>query len=346
MKGKILVTGGTGYIGSHTSVELILAGFEVFIVDSLENSYIEVLDGIKRITGKKPKFHNLQLHDSNQVKEFFLNNNDFDGIIHFAAFKAVGESVIKPLKYYHNNLIAFLEILNNIQGLNKKNLIFSSSCTVYGEPNELPVSEYSPLQKPTSPYGNTKKMAEEILQDVCTSSDLQCISLRYFNPVGAHRSAEIGELPIGVPNSLIPFITQTAAGLRPKITVYGSDYPTPDGTCIRDYIHVVDLAKAHVKAIDRLLNKKNEKNLEVYNLGTGNGFSVLEVIKAFERATGQKLNYEMGPRRPGDVIAVYGDTTLATEQLGWKAEETLDSMMASAWKWQLKIPELYPNLQS
>lgn len=346
MKGKILVTGGTGYIGSHTVVELINAGFEVAIIDSLENSHKEVLNGIKNITGTAPAFYQIDLQDKNKVEEFFSSNKDIDGVIHFAAYKAVGESVAQPVKYYYNNFISLLHIVQNLSKLDKQNLVFSSSCTVYGEPDDLPVSEKSPVKKPTSPYGNTKKIAEEMLEDICFSSDLKCINLRYFNPVGAHASAEIGELPLGVPNNLVPFITQTAAGIREKITVHGSDYNTPDGTCIRDYIHVVDLAKAHVSAIERLLKKKNEKNLEVYNLGTGNGFSVLEVIKAFERATGQKLNYEMGPRRPGDVVAVFGDTTLANEQLGWKAQEDLDSMMASAWKWQQRIPELYPNLVS
>ncbi len=346
MKGKILVTGGTGYIGSHTVVELLNAGFEVVIIDSLENSHKEVLHGINRITGKNPVFHQLDLQSRKEVDDFFSQNTDIEGIIHFAAYKAVGESVAQPVKYYYNNLVSLLHLIQNLSKQKRQNLVFSSSCTVYGEPKELPVSEKSPVQRPTSPYGNTKKIAEEILEDICFGTELQCISLRYFNPVGAHSSAEIGELPIGVPNNLIPYITQTAAGLRQKLTVHGSDYPTPDGTCIRDYIHVVDLAKAHVSAIERLLSKKNKQKLETYNLGTGNGFSVLEVIKAFESTTGQKLNYELGPRRPGDVISVYGDTTLANEELGWKAEESLESMMLSAWNWQLRIPQLYPNLQS
>ena len=345
MKGKILVTGGTGYIGSHTVVELINAGFEVVIVDSLENSHIEVLNGIEKITGQKPTFYQLDLQQPEEVALFFSEHADIDGIIHFAAYKAVGESVAQPLKYYYNNIISLLHILQNISKLKGQNLVFSSSCTVYGEPDSLPVSEKSPVKKPTSPYGNTKKIAEEILEDVCFTAEINCINLRYFNPVGAHASAEIGELPIGVPNNLVPFITQTAAGLREKLMVHGSDYPTRDGSCIRDYIHVVDLAKAHVSSVKRLLNKENQNKLEIYNLGTGNGSTVLEVIHAFEKATHQKLKYEIGPRRPGDVISVYGDTTLANEKLGWKAEENLESMMLSAWNWQLKIPQLYPNLQ-
>lgn len=338
---KILVTGGTGYIGSHTVVELINAGYEVEIIDNLSNSKIEVLEGIKNITGEKPKFHKIDLVDSNAVNELFESSSKFDAIIHFAAFKAVGESVKLPLKYYQNNLIALMNILNSMQEFKIENFVFSSSCTVYGQAEKLPVTEKSPIIKADSPYGNTKQISEEIIEDLVMSSDiLNTVSLRYFNPIGAHESAEIGELPIGVPDNLVPYITQTAAGIRKELYIFGNNYNTQDGTAIRDYIHIVDLAKAHVKSVERMLNKGNKKKFEVFNLGTGRGNSVLEVVKTFEKVTGIKLNYKITDRRSGDIEQVWADTSLANAELGWKTEKSLKDALLSAWNWEKKYRKL------
>lgn len=329
---KILVTGGTGYIGSHTVVELYNAGYEVIIVDDLSNSDVKILGQIEKITGKRPEFVKLDLCEEKAVKAFAEQHRDIAGIIHFAAFKAVGESVQQPLKYYRNNFYSLINILTAFNSNIK--LVFSSSCTVYGQPDVLPVTETAPIKKAESPYGNTKQIAEEILQETCSVSDeLNVIVLRYFNPVGAHDSALIGELPIGVPQNLIPFITQSAIGKRAEITVYGNDYNTPDGSAVRDYIHVVDLAKAHVSAVKRL-EEGSGKNYEVFNIGTGNGSSVLEIIAAFEQSTGEKLNYTIGKRREGDVEQTFGDVTLANEVLGWKATLGINEMMRSAWNWE------------
>lgn len=334
---KILVTGGTGYIGSHTVVELQQKGHEVIIVDNLSNSQIDVLDNIFSITGIRPEFEQFDLSDRQKTLDFFHRQSEIDAIIHFAAYKAVGESVEKPLKYYQNNIFSLVNILDGMIENNIDTIVFSSSCTVYGQPEELPVSENAPIQKAMSPYGNTKQISEEIITDTLHSSKLKAILLRYFNPIGAHESAKIGELPLGVPNNLVPFITQTAIGIREQLKVFGEDYDTPDGTPIRDYIHVVDLAKAHVIAVSRMLDKKNKKNLEIFNLGTGNGYSVLEVINSFEKVTGQKLNYKIVDRRPGDVTEVWADTKFANEELGWKAEKGIDEMNLSAWKWELAL---------
>ncbi len=335
MKTKILVTGGTGYIGSHTAVELIESGYEVVIVDNLSNSKIEVLDGIEAITGVRPSFSRFDICDREALEKFFGENKDIAAIIHFAASKAVGESVEKPLMYYRNNLVSLMNLLEMMAAGNVPHLVFSSSCTVYGQPDKLPVTEQSPIKPAESPYGNTKQISEEIIRDVIhAEASLHAIALRYFNPVGAHPSALIGELPLGIPNNLVPFITQTAAGIREELRVFGDDYDTPDGTAIRDYIHVVDLAKAHVVAVDRMINGKQKKSFEIFNLGTGNGYSVLEVIRAFEKATGVKLKYRITDRRPGDIEKVWADTSFANRELGWKAERGLETMMASAWKWQ------------
>ena len=338
---KILVTGGTGYIGSHTVVELINAGYEVEIIDNLSNSKIEVLEGIKKITGEKPNFHKIDLVDSNAVNEFFQASSSFDAIIHFAAFKAVGESVKLPLKYYQNNLIALMNILNCMQEFKIENLVFSSSCTVYGQAEKLPVTEKSPIIKADSPYGNTKQISEEIIEDIVMSSDkINTVSLRYFNPIGAHESAEIGELPSGVPDNLVPYITHTAAGIRKQLNIFGNNYNTPDGTAIRDYIHIVDLAKAHVKSVERMLIKENKKSLEIFNLGTGKGNSVLEVVKTFEKVTGIKLNYKITDRRSGDIEQVWADTSLANAELAWKTEKSLKEALLSAWNWEKKYRKL------
>lgn len=334
---KILVTGGTGYIGSHTVVELLQSGFEVVVIDNLSNSTATIIDQIGRITGKKPRFYELDLCNEAALRVFFRENHDLAGVIHFAAYKAVGESVESPLKYYHNNLVSLLNLLRFMEKFETNNFVFSSSCTVYGQPDELPVTELAPIKKAFSPYGNTKQISEEIIEDTVTSSRLRAISLRYFNPIGAHDSGLIGELPIGIPNNLVPFITQTAIGKRQKLMVFGNDYDTPDGTAIRDYIHVADLAKAHVVAIDRLLKGDNKENLEVFNLGTGKGTSVMEAILAFERVTGMKLPYEIIARRTGDVPRVWADTTRANLRLGWRAEKSLDEMMASAWMWEKNL---------
>ena len=332
---KVLVTGGTGYIGSHTAVELQNAGYDVIIIDNLSNSNIEVLDGIEKITRIRPAFEKIDLTDLASLTAFFENNKDIEAVIHFAAFKAVGESVLNPLKYYHNNIGGTINLvkLTNAHGIN--NFVFSSSCTVYGETSDLPVSENSPIKEAFSPYGYTKQVNEQILKDTSRVSDLKAITLRYFNPIGAHESALIGELPTGVPDNLVPYITQTAIGRREILTVNGNDYDTPDGTNIRDYIHVVDLAKAHVKALDRLVENKNTEKFEVFNLGTGKGSSVMEVIQAFERVSGEKLNYKIGPRRAGDITSIYSDTKKANEVLGWKVEKDLDDMLRTAWNWEL-----------
>ncbi|MCG8307620.1 MAG: UDP-glucose 4-epimerase GalE [Cytophagales bacterium] len=340
MKGKVLVTGGTGYIGSHTAVELIDHGYDVVIVDNLSNSRMDVLEGIEKITGVKPGFKKFDLCDYNLLDAFFDENQDIAAIIHFAASKAVGESVEKPLLYYRNNLQSLMNMLELMEKYKIPNLAFSSSCTVYGQPEKLPVTENSPILPAESPYGNTKQISEEIIKDTLNSNrKLNAISLRYFNPVGAHNSGAIGELPIGVPANLVPFITQTAAGLRSELSVFGDDYNTPDGTAIRDYIHVVDLAKAHVVAVERMTEQRQKAPYEVFNLGTGNGFSVLEVIKAFESSTDEKLKYKIVDRRAGDIEQVWADTTFANNELGWKAELDLPAMMSSAWKWQQHLME-------
>ncbi|RKD99782.1 UDP-glucose 4-epimerase GalE [Marinifilum flexuosum] len=338
MKKQILVTGGTGFIGSHTVVELQNSGYEVVIVDNLSNSKIEVLDQIEAITGIRPKFENFDLTDKQKVKDFFNEYTNLEAIIHFAASKAVGESVEKPLMYYHNNLNSLMNIMGCMNDFKVNNLVFSSSCTVYGQPDKLPVTEQTPRKEAESPYGNTKSICEDIIRDtVHANSSLKGIALRYFNPIGAHETAKIGELPLGVPNNLIPFLTQTVAGIRPELSVFGNDYDTPDGSAIRDYIHVVDLAKAHVVAIERLLENKNQNGYEYFNVGTGNGVSVLEIIESFERATGEKVPHKIVDRRAGDIEKIYADTTYANNELGWKAESTLDETLLSAWKWQENI---------
>ena len=335
---KILVTGGLGFIGSHTVVELQNKGFDVIIIDDLSNSSIDVLDGIASITGITPVFEQLDLKEKSKVQAFFNVHQDIIGVIHFAASKAVGESVEKPLLYYENNINTLVYILQELQKSETSNFIFSSSCTVYGQADELPITENAPIKNAESPYGNTKQIGEEIIKDTCkVTSHLKAIALRYFNPIGAHDSTKIGELPIGVPQNLVPFITQTAIGIRKQLSVFGDDYPTPDGTCIRDYIHVVDLAKAHVVALQRLLNKSNTSNFETFNVGTGTGSSVLEVIKCLEKVSGQKLNYRIANRRAGDIVSAYADTTKANTELGWKAKLTLDDAMRSAWKWEQHI---------
>jgi len=335
---RILVTGGLGFIGSHTVVELQHNGYDVVIIDDLSNSSIDILDRITSISGRKPQFEKLDLKDRTKVSSFFKSNNDIKGIIHFAASKAVGESMDHPLMYYENNINTLVYVLQELKNLDHSNFIFSSSCTVYGQADELPITENAPVKIAESPYGNTKQIGEEIIRDECRiNSKLNAIALRYFNPIGAHESAIIGELPIGVPQNLVPFITQTAYGLRDQLSVFGDDYPTIDGTCIRDYIHVVDLAKAHVIALERLLQSKNDSNFETFNLGTGKGSSVLEVIQSFERVTGLKLNYKIANRRAGDIISAFADTSKANDELGWKAQLTLDDAMKSAWKWEQNI---------
>ncbi|SNR16634.1 UDP-glucose 4-epimerase GalE [Tenacibaculum jejuense] len=333
---NILVTGGLGFIGSHTVVELQNAGFHVIIIDNLSNSKIEVLNNIEEITSKKPQFFNIDLRNKEDVKHFF-NTNSIDGIIHFAASKAVGESVNKPLEYYENNINSLVYILQEMKTHTISNFIFSSSCTVYGQADELPITENSPIKPAESPYGNTKQIGEEIIRDTCKADNLSAISLRYFNPIGAHESIKIGELPIGVPQNLIPYITQTALGIREQLSVFGDDYDTPDGTAIRDYIHVVDLAKAHIAALERLLNKKNKENFEFFNVGTGKGNSVLEIIQKFETATNVKLNYKITNRRAGDVTAAFADVSKIQKELNWKNEKTLNEALISAWEWQKSV---------
>ena len=334
---KIVVTGGLGFIGSHTVVELQNEGFEVIAIDNLSNSSIEVLSGIERITGKKPIFENIDLREKTAVQNFFATHTDISGVIHFAASKAVGESVENPLLYYENNISALIYVLQELTKLPSANFIFSSSCTVYGQAEKMPITEEAPIQTAMSPYGNTKQIGEEIITDTSKVSALNAILLRYFNPIGAHESAEIGELPLGIPQNLVPFITQTAIGLREKLSVFGNDYPTPDGTAIRDYIHVVDLAKAHVVALKRLLNQQNLENVEIFNLGTGTGSSVLQVINAFEKVSDQKLKYQIIGRREGDITEAYANTEKANSILGWKTQLSLEEALASAWKWERKI---------
>ncbi len=341
MKQTILVTGGTGFIGSHTTVELQQAGYEVVIADNLSNSKAEVIDGIEKITGIRPAFEQVDLRDKDATEAIFRKYGRIGGIIHFAASKAVGESVEKPLLYYRNNVVSLLNLLELMPRYNVRGIIFSSSCTVYGQPSpeHLPVTEEAPIQTALSPYGNTKQINEEMIRDyIHSGAPLKSVILRYFNPIGAHPSAHIGELPNGVPANLIPFVTQTAMGIRPQLKVFGNDYDTPDGTCIRDYIYVVDLAKAHVAAMKRVLDEDTEP-IEYFNIGTGKGNSTLEVIKAFEQATGQRLNWTFAPRREGDIEKVWGNVDKANKVLGWKAETPLEDILATAWKWQLKLRE-------
>jgi UDP-glucose 4-epimerase len=334
---KVVVTGGLGFIGSHTVVELQNQGFDVVVIDNLSNSSISVLDGIENITGRKPAFEQLDLKEKSAVHDFFVKHNDVAGVIHFAASKAVGESVENPLLYYENNLNTLVYLLQELTALPQANFIFSSSCTVYGQAKIMPITEDASVQAAMSPYGNTKQIGEEIILDTAKVASLNAILLRYFNPIGAHPSAEIGELPLGVPQNLVPFITQTAMGLREKLSVFGNDYDTPDGTAVRDYIHVVDLAKAHVIALQRLLNKENKVKVETFNLGTGTGSSVLEVINAFEKVSGKKLNYQIVGRREGDITSAYANTDKAKTVLGWSTELSLEEALASAWKWEQKI---------
>jgi UDP-glucose 4-epimerase len=335
---KVLVTGGLGFIGSHTAVELLARGFQVVIADNLSNSRASVLDGIAAISGQRPLWSNVDLADPTACRAFLAEHRDLDGIIHFAASKAVGESVQKPLLYYHNNLGSLCNLLEHIAQNPRCAFLFSSSCTVYGQADSLPIREDAPVKPAESPYGNTKQIGEEILRDGARAHGFRAIALRYFNPIGAHSSARIGELPLGVPQNLVPFITQSAAGRRGPLQVFGNDYPTRDGTCIRDYIHVVDVAIAHIRALERMLAGKASEPVEVFNLGTGQGSTVLEVIHAFERATGKQLRWSFAPRRPGDVIAAYADTQKATAVLGWRAERNLEQSMADAWRWQQTLP--------
>ena len=338
MSKKILVTGGTGYIGSHTVVELQQSGYEVVIVDNLSNSNADVLEGITHISGKRPAFEKIDYTDMDSMKATFRKYNGFDGIIHFAASKAVGESVQKPLMYYRNNIVSLINLLELMPEFGVKGIVFSSSCTVYGEPDNNPIDENAPIKPATSPYGNTKQVNEEIIQDyIHSGANVKSIILRYFNPIGAHPSAEIGELPLGVPQNLVPYITQTGMGVRKQLSVFGNDYNTPDGSCIRDFINVVDLAKAHVIAIDRMLNDKSEEKVEIFNLGTGNGVSVLELINVFEKVSGKPLNYKISDRREGDIEQIWANPDKANNVLGWKAKETIEDTMASAWNWQQQL---------
>lgn len=334
---KVLVTGGLGFIGSHTVVELQNEGFEVVIIDNLSNSSEDVLKGIVAITGKEPIFEKLDLREKAAVQDFFQRHQDISGVIHFAASKAVGESVTNPLLYYENNIASLVYLLQELEKKEEAHFIFSSSCTVYGQADVMPINENASIKPAMSPYGNTKQIGEEIITDVSKVSNINAILLRYFNPIGAHPSAEIGELPIGVPQNLVPFITQTGIGLRKELMVYGNDYPTADGTCIRDYIHVVDLAKAHVVALQRLIEHKNTDKIEIFNLGTGVGSSVLEVIASFEKVSGKPFPYKIVDRREGDVTMAYASTDKANTVLGWKTESSLDQAIASAWKWEQKI---------
>ena len=337
MKEMVLVSGGAGYIGSHTAVELINAGYDVVVADNLSNSDMSGVEGVRKITGVDVPFVNVDCCDKEAFRKVF-EQYSFNSVIHFAAFKAVGESVSDPMKYYRNNLLSFMNVLELMREFNRPNIVFSSSATVYGEADELPVTELTPRKPATSAYGNTKQMCEDILCDSCNAYDgLKGIALRYFNPIGAHSSALIGELPRGVPQNLVPFITQTAAGVRECLSVFGNDYDTPDGSCLRDYIDVVDLAKAHVVAITRMVEDRNKQKYEIFNVGTGNGVSVLELVESFERVNELKLNYKIAPRRPGDVVAIWADTTLANEELGWKAERSLDDTLRSAWAWEKNV---------
>jgi UDP-glucose 4-epimerase len=343
MNKKILVTGGAGYIGTHTAVCLHQQGYDLVVIDNLSNAKAEMLDQVAKITGQKPAFEKLDICDANGLRNFFDRHQGISGIIHFAALKAVGESVDFPLKYYHNNLVSLINLLTCMHEFDIPNLVFSSSCTVYGQPDQLPVNEQAPIKTAESPYGNTKQISEEIIRETVQSSGIRAISLRYFNPIGAHESGLIGELPLGIPNNLIPYITQTAIGKLSKLRVFGSDYDTPDGTPIRDYIDVNDLARAHVIALARMIDSKQEADYEVFNLGTGQGYSVLETIKTFEEANGVKVNYEIVGRRAGDVEKVWADTSLANLRLGWKAERGLSDMLRTAWKWEKNLASgLFP----
>ncbi len=338
MKRQILVTGGTGFIGSHTVVELQQAGFDVVIVDNLSNSKADVVDSIEKITGTRPAFECFDIADRELTHEFFRKYNNIEAIIHFAAYKAVGESVKKPLEYYRNNLTALMNLLECMKQYGTRHLVFSSSCTVYGQPDKLPVTEATPRKSAESPYGNTKAVSEDIIRDFCkANSEINGIALRYFNPIGAHPSALIGELPVGVPNNLVPFITQSAAGIRGPLSIFGDDYNTPDGTAIRDYINVVDLSRAHVVAINRLIAGENKANYEFFNVGTGNGYSVMELVKAFIKSTGVDLKYSIVGRREGDIEQIYADTTLANNELGWKAEKSIEETLLSAWNWEKRV---------
>ena len=338
MKKRIVVTGGTGYIGSHTAVELMNEGYEVILIDNLSNSEAIVADRIGEITGKKPQLEVLDLKRRKKLNQFLMGNGNIDAIVHFAAYKAVGESVIKPLKYYKNNLVSLMNLLDAMKKFGIPSFVFSSSCTVYGQPEKLPVTEDAPIQPAVSPYGNTKQIGEAIIRDtVSVSKSMKAISLRYFNPIGAHPTALIGELPRGVPENLVPLITQTAYGLRPELKVYGNDYDTPDGSCIRDYLHVVDLAKAHVIAVKRLIEGTAKNNYEVFNLGTGTGVSVLDAIRSFERVSGIKLKYSITGRRAGDIEKIWADPSFANRELGWKTISTLDEAMKTAWDWEKNI---------
>lgn len=340
MKKKILVTGGTGYIGSHTAVELQNAGYEVIIVDNLSNSTADSIDGIEHITGIRPVFEKIDCNDEEALRNVFTKHAPISGIIHFAASKAVGESVQKPLLYYKNNLVSLINLLELMPQFNVKGIVFSSSCTVYGEPDVNPIDETAPIKHASSPYGKTKQINEEIIQDfVASGADIKSIILRYFNPVGAHPTAELGELPNGVPQNLLPFITQTAMGIRKELSVFGDDYDTPDGSCVRDFINVVDLAKAHVVAMDRMLQDKSSDKVEIFNLGTGTGVSVLELINIFEKVSGVKVNYKIVGRRAGDIVKIWAEPSRANNVLGWTAKETIEDTMASAWKWQQKLRE-------
>jgi len=336
---KILVTGGCGYIGSHTVVDLIENGYDVISIDDNSRSTTYLLDGIEKITQKKLKNYKVDLKNFDETLAVFQENEDISGVIHFAAYKSVGESVQKPLDYFENNLTSLTNLLKCVQEFNISNFVFSSSCTVYGNPDKIPVTEESPIKKAESPYGATKQMGEDIICECARAYNITSILLRYFNPVGAHPSSQIGELPLGKPENLVPVITQSAIGKLPQVTVYGDDYPTRDGSCVRDYIHVCDIAHAHTLALQYLLEKKNKTNCEVFNLGTGNGVTVLEIIKAFEEVSGQKLNYKIGPRRPGDVVAIYANNNKAVNDLNWKIKYNLRDMMKTAWDWELKIKQ-------
>jgi UDP-glucose 4-epimerase len=341
MKERILVTGGTGYIGSHTVVELQNAGYEVIVIDNLSNSHADVIDSIEKITGIRPVFEKLDCQDLQGMDQLFSKYPNIKAVIHFAASKAVGESVEKPLLYYRNNLVSLINVLELMPKYNVQGIVFSSSCTVYGQPDILPVTEDAPIKKAESPYGNTKQITEEIIRDtVASGAPIDAVILRYFNPIGAHPSALIGELPNGVPQNLVPYLTQTAIGIREILSVFGDDYNTPDGSCIRDFINVVDLAKAHVVAIRRILQGKQKEKVEVFNIGTGRGLSVLELISSFETATGVKLNYKIVGRRAGDIEKVWADPALANNELGWSATESVEDTLRSAWNWQLKLREL------